>query len=117
MRRFEKYNIDFSQKTELGGTHEKPKLLAITSGQRSGDSFVFHFKIGIFYQQMHINKVNKNGTVNLNCISVYCKATAKLLIDRKFIKTLLNFYKRTDGRFRLKFTLDFTDGELRNSQN
>ena len=66
---------------------------------------------------MHINKVNKNGTVNLNCISVYCKATAKLLIDRKFIKTLPNFYKSTDGRFRSKFTLDFTDGELCNLQN
>lgn len=53
MRSFERYTIDFSHKTEPGGTHEKPKLLAITSGERTGDSLVFHFKIGTFYQQMH----------------------------------------------------------------
>ena len=47
MRRFEKYNIDFSHKTELGGTHEKPKLLAITNGERSGDSSYFILKFSI----------------------------------------------------------------------
>ena len=41
MRSFERYTIDFSHKTEPGGTHEKPKLLAITSGERTGDSLVF----------------------------------------------------------------------------
>jgi hypothetical protein len=96
MRNYERYTIDFTQKTEPGGTHEKPKLLAITSRERTGDSLVFHFKIGIYYQQMHINKVNKNGTVNLKFISVYCKATAKLGIDLKFLKIFPNFHKRTD---------------------
>ena len=117
MRSFERYTIDFSHKTEPGGTHEKPKLLAITSGERTGDSLVFHFKIGTFYQQMHINKVNKNGTVNLKCISVYCKATAKLRVDIRFLKIFPNFHKRTDGRFRSKFSLDYSDGALRNLQN
>jgi hypothetical protein len=65
MRNYERYTIDFTQKAEPGGTHEKPKLLAITSGARTGDSLFFHYKIEIFYQQMQINKVNKNGTVNL----------------------------------------------------
>ena len=69
------------KKKEPGETHKKSKLLAITSGERTGDSLVFHYKIEIFYQQMQINKVNKNGTVNLKCISVYCKATAKLRLD------------------------------------
>ena len=82
MRQFERYTINFAQRTDPGGTHEKPKLLQITSGERSEESVIYHMKIGQLYQQMHINKVN-NGTVNLNCISPYCKATA--IIAKFFI--------------------------------
>ena len=57
MRQFERYTINFAQRTDPGGTHEKPKLLQITSGERSEESVIYHMKIGQLYQQMHINKV------------------------------------------------------------
>ena len=48
MRNYERYTIDFTQKAEPGGTHEKPKLLAITSGERTGDSLVYTSKLEHF---------------------------------------------------------------------
>ena len=57
MRQFERYTINFAQRTDPGGTHEKAKLLQITSGERSEESVIYHMKIGQLYQQMHINKV------------------------------------------------------------
>jgi hypothetical protein len=116
MRQLERYTINFAQRTDPGGTHEKPKLLQITSGERSEESVIYHMKIGQLYQQMHINKVN-NGTVNLNCISPYCKATAKVRVNPRFIQTFPNFYKKSNGKFRSKFALDLTNPELRNLNN
>ena len=80
MRQFERYTINFAQRTDPGGTHEKPKLLQITSGERSEESVIYYMKIGQLYQQMHINKVN-NGTVNF----------LQLSFSLKFSKLLKNF--------------------------
>jgi hypothetical protein len=55
MRQFERYIINFAQITDPGGTHEKPKLLQMTNGERSEESVIYHMKIGQLYQQMHIN--------------------------------------------------------------
>ena len=43
--------------------------------------------------------------------------SAKLRVDIKFLKIFPNFHKKTDGRFRFKFSLDYSDGALRNLQN
>ena len=72
MRQFERYTINFAQRTDPGGTHEKPKLLQITSGERSEESVIYHMKIGQLYLQMLINKVN-NGTVNFLQLSFSLK--------------------------------------------
>ena len=96
MRQFERYTINFAQRTDPGGTHEKPKLLQITSGERSEESVIYHMKIGI---------------------SPYCKAIAKVRVNPRFIQTFPNFYKKSNGKFRSKFALDLTNPELRNLNN
>ena len=79
MRQFERYTINFAQRTDPGGTHEKPKLLQITSGERSEESVIYHMKIGQLYLQMLINKVN-NGTVNFLQLSFSLKFSKLLKI-------------------------------------
>ena len=53
----------------------------------------------------------------MNCISLYCKATAKVRVNPRFIQTFPNFYKKSNGKFRSKFALDLTNPELRNLNN
>ena len=105
--------INFENRDKLEGTYDKPLLINITSGQRAGESLIYHFKIEEKYRQYRINKVY-NGTVNLICAHKSCKCSAKLRLDPQFIKVDLNFYAKSNGRSRSKFSINNLDPNLRN---
>ena len=95
------YEIDYAWKNRTEGTNEKPLLIGITSGNKTSQSIVFHFKIGNYYHDMTIKKVNSK-TVNLICRDTYCKATCKLAIDPKF-KLWQNLFQTSPVLFQLPF--------------
>ena len=82
--------INFENRDKLDGTYDKPILINITSGERAGESLIFHFKIKENYYQYRMNKVN-NGSVTLICAHRYCKCSAKLRLDSQFPTKIRSF--------------------------
>lgn len=108
--------IDYTFKSRTDGTQENPLLVNVTSGQRESESLIHHMKIENNYYQMRIKRICK-GTCNLVCAKKHCKATAKLELDRKFIIIIPNHYKMNNGRFRSRYTIDYSDTNLRRLEN
>ena len=103
-------------RNEEVGCLDKPVLFAISSGQNLGESLIFHLKIGNYYFDCYLRKVN--GTFcNLRCAGKKCPARHKLKVNEKYIIRIKDYFKLKDGRSRDKFDIDRTIPELRLLQN
>ena len=59
----------------------------------------------------------ENAECNLICSHTHCKATAKVKLDKKFIKKIANYTHIGNGRFRAKYFIDYNDPNLRLLEN
>ena len=103
-------------RNENVGTLNKPELFAISSGNRSGQSLIFHFKIGSDYHNCILKRVN-GSSCNFHCVDTSCKARHKGKVNPSLVTCIENFHVMKNGRTRHKYDVDRSNPAIRELKN
>ena len=111
---FDAYKIpNLENKGKEVGTTNQPYFYQITSGQRHGESLIYHSQIGKKYYGYRMNSCSSEKVV-LRCRHKSCKAVALCKIPKSSSLIIVKPTKRSNGKRMVnQYTLKFGDLRLR----